>query len=134
VHRFCARRLLDRHVVRATAEYAKRRTALLAALARRMPEGVSWTEPAGGFSLLLTLPETVETRTLLDRAIERGVAFTPGEVFVADGTGERTLRLSFSSVPAARIDEGVRRLAEAVRAETKRGRHRRAERPAMPLV
>jgi GntR family transcriptional regulator/MocR family aminotransferase len=134
VHRFCARRLLDRHVVRATAEYAKRRAALLAALARRMPEGVTWTEPAGGFSLLLTLPEAADARTLLERAVERGVAFTPGEAFVADGTGERTLRLSFSSVPAARIDEGVRRLAEAIRAETKRGRQRRVERPAMPLV
>jgi len=42
------------------------------------------------------------------------VGFTPGARFFLDGSGERTARLSFSSVPVRRIDDGVRRLAEAV--------------------
>ncbi|HET7341633.1 MAG TPA: PLP-dependent aminotransferase family protein, partial [Methylomirabilota bacterium] len=45
VHRFCERRLLERHASRLTAEYAQRRTLLLTALRRRMPDGVTWTEP-----------------------------------------------------------------------------------------
>jgi DNA-binding transcriptional MocR family regulator len=32
-----------------------------------------------------------------------------------DGGGERMLRLSFSALPLAQIDEGIRRLAEIVR-------------------
>jgi GntR family transcriptional regulator/MocR family aminotransferase len=120
VHRFCEGRFLDRHVGRLTTEYGRRRAALLAALRRRMPDGVRWTEPGGGFSLLLTLPPDLDAATLLPRAHERGVAFTPGSAFFVDGSGGETLRLSFSSVPVSRIDEGVRRLAEAIRAQQKR--------------
>src|SRR6266566_6633881 len=57
VYHFCRQRLLDRHQARVLREYARRRGALLAALGRRMPDGVRWTETQGGFSLLLELPE-----------------------------------------------------------------------------
>jgi DNA-binding transcriptional MocR family regulator len=133
VHRFCERRLLDRHITRVTAEYTRRRTILLASLRRRMPEGVTWTEPQGGFSLLLTLPAGLEAVALLPAAVERGVAFTPGPAFFLDG-GERTLRLAFSSVAAARIDEGVRRLAEVIKTAQRQPRLRRPEREMVPVV
>jgi DNA-binding transcriptional MocR family regulator len=134
VHRFCERRLLDRHATRVAAEYARRRTLLLAALRRRMPEGVTWTEPHGGFSLLLTLPAGLDAAALLPEAIDRGVAFTPGPAFFVDGAGHRTLRLAFSAVPAARIDEGVRRLAEAIKTARRQPRPRRSERELVPVV
>ena len=134
VHRFCERRLLDRHVARIAAEYRRRRDALLAALKRRMPEDVVWTQPEGGFSLLVTLPDGLDAGALLPRAIERGVAYTPGAAFWVDGGGEATLRLSFSSVPGAKIDEGVRRLGDVVRAARKRPRAHAVERVAAPLV
>jgi 2-aminoadipate transaminase len=134
VHRFCERRLLERHVTRVTVEYARRRSLLLAALRRRMPEGVTWTEPRGGFSLLLTLPPGLTATTLLPVAIERGVAFTPGPAFFLDGGGERTLRLAFSSVAAMRIDEGVRRLAEAIKTTRRQPPPRRHERDMVSVV
>jgi 2-aminoadipate transaminase len=134
VHRFCERRLLDRHVTRVTAEYARRRTLLLGALRRRMPEGVSWTEPQGGFSLLLTLPAGLTAAALLPAALERGVSFTPGPAFFLDGGGERTLRLAFSSVAAGRIDEGVRRLAETIKAARRHPRPPRTEYQLAPVV
>ena len=135
VHRFCERRLLDRHVARARREYARRRGLLLAALRRRMPAETEWTEPTGGFSLLVTLPPGLDAGTLLPRAVERGVAFTPGAPFFVDGGGERTLRLSFSSVAAGRIDEGVRRLAETIRMARARVRGRaQPERLGVPVV
>ena len=134
VHRFCERRLLERHTTRVTAEYARRRTLLLTALRRRMPDGVTWTEPHGGFSLLLTLPIGLTATALLPTAVERGVAFTPGPAFFIDGGGERTLRLAFSSVAAARIDEGVRRLAEAIKAARRQPRPRRTEHEMVPVV
>ena len=87
------------------------------------------------FSLLVELPEGMETAALLPRAVERGVAFTPGNAFFADGGGERALRLSFSAVPFSQIEEGVRRLADSVR---ELGRHpersARVRGPAVPLV
>jgi DNA-binding transcriptional MocR family regulator len=135
VHRFCERRLLERHTTRVVREYARRRGLLLTALRRRMPEGVSWTEPDGGFSLLVTLPTSLDAVALLPRALERGVAFTPGAVFFVDAGGERTLRLSFGAVRADRIDEGIKRLGEVIREAMKRPAppplHERA---ALPLV
>ncbi|HET7341024.1 MAG TPA: PLP-dependent aminotransferase family protein, partial [Methylomirabilota bacterium] len=134
VHRFCERRLLERHASRLTAEYARRRTLLLTALRRRMPDGVTWTEPQGGFSLLLTLPAGLTATTLLPAALARGVAFTPGPAFFLDGGGERTLRLAFASVAAGRIDEGVRRLAETIKAARRQPRPRRIEHEMVPVV
>ncbi|MEX2146449.1 MAG: PLP-dependent aminotransferase family protein [Candidatus Rokuibacteriota bacterium] len=133
VHRFCERKLLDRHLTRVAAEYGRRRALLLGALRRRMPEGVEWTEPQGGFSLLVTLPAGYDAAALLPKAIERGVAFTPGAAFFLEGAGERTLRLSFSSVPAARIDDGIRRLADLIKAARRRP-ERPAARASVPLV
>jgi DNA-binding transcriptional MocR family regulator len=135
VYHFCRQRLLDRHQARALREYARRRNALLAALGRRMPEGVSWTETQGGFSLLLELPEGLDASTLLPRALERGVAFTPGNAFFSDGGGEWLLRLSFSAVPFGQIEEGVRRLADSIREAQRRPERGARERgPAVPLV
>lgn len=134
VHRFCEQRLLERHLTRATAEYARRRTLLLAALRRRMPDGVTWSEPHGGFSLMLTLPAGMDAAAVLPAALERGVAFTPGAAFFLDGSGEGTLRLAFSSVAAGRIDEGVRRLAEVIKTARRQPRLRRREREMVPVV
>ena len=134
VHRFCERKLLDRHIARVAAEYGRRCALLLGALRRRMPAETRWTEPAGGFSLLVTLPAGLDATALLPEALERGVAFTPGAPFFPDGGGERTVRLSFSSVPAARIDEGVRRLAETIKAARSRSRGRARESQATGLV
>ena len=59
----------------------------------------------------------------------------PGAAFFVDGAGQGSLRLSFSSVPASRIDEGVRRLAETIRAAQRRpGRPTAPEPLAVPLV
>ena len=134
VHRFCERRLLERHATRVAREYARRRTPLLDALGHRLGDDVTWTVPQGGFSLLLTLPAGMSANALLPRALQRGVAFTPGTAFFLDEAGERTLRLSFSSVPSARIDEGVRRLAEAIKDVRRQPRVRNAERATVPLV
>ena len=65
------------------------------------------------------MPEGLDAAALLPRAIERGVAFTPGAAFYSEGGGERSLRLSFSAVPFGQIEEGVRRLADTIR-ETRR--------------
>jgi 2-aminoadipate transaminase len=62
------------------------------------------------------------------------VAFTPGRPFFVEGGGERTLRLSFSSVAARRIDEGVKRLADTVKAALKRPRAASADRAPVPVV
>jgi 2-aminoadipate transaminase len=135
VHRFCERHLLERHQTRVLEEYTRRRAALLEALGRLMPPGVTWTVPRGGFFLLLTLPGGLDASVLLPRALARGVSFVPGNVFFVDGGGEGALRLSFSAVPPGDIEEGIRRLADAIRElERQPGQAAPARHSAVPLV
>ena len=96
--------------------YRARRDAMLAALHRHMPPGVTWTEPEGGFFIWMTLPAHVDTTRLLATAVaEAKVAFVPGTAFHADRSGRHTLRLSFSLTDPAAIDSGIARLAVEVR-------------------
>ncbi len=80
-----------------------------------MPAGVTWSEPGGGFFAWVTLPEGITASELLPIAAGHGVGFLPGRFFYPEATGEdRSLRLSFSSLPEARIEEGVGRLGAAI--------------------
>ncbi len=106
----------DAQIEAARELYRGRRDALLAALAREMPEGVSWTKPEGGLFVWMTLPGHIDAAALLARAIaEERVAFVPGAAFFATDIQRNTLRLNFSSPNEAQIVEGVRRLAALIR-------------------
>lgn len=105
------------HQDRLRTTYRKRRDAMLDALARFMPDGVHWTSPEGGMFIWVTLPTRVNAATCLKRAIpEKRVAFVPGSAFYANGDGQNTLRLSFSLQSPDRIEEGIHRLADLIRA------------------
>lgn len=99
--------------------YRERRNALLDALATDLPE-LSWTKPAGGFYVWLTLPEHVDASAMLPRAVDKLVAYTPGSAFYADGNGRNNIRLSFSYPTPEFIREGVRRLASVISDEAAR--------------
>lgn len=91
--------------------YRGRRDAMLEALQTHLPEGCSWNVPDGGFYVWLTVPEGVDTKAMLPRAINARVAYASGTGFYADGLGSRRLRLSYCYPTEERITEGVRRLA-----------------------
>jgi DNA-binding transcriptional MocR family regulator len=96
--------------------YRERRDAMVAALDRYMPEGVSFTRPEGGMFVWVTLPEGIDGAALLKRCIEVGrVAFVPGAAFFADRSCRNTMRMSFSLIPPAKIEEGIKRLASVLK-------------------
>lgn len=102
-------------VVAARAHYRRRRDAMLAALERHMPKGVTWTRPGGGLFVWVRLPEGHDAARLLDRAVEEaGVAFVPGAAFFFDGRGRNTMRLSYSLPSEAEIEDGIARLAQLI--------------------
>ncbi|GAA0916815.1 PLP-dependent aminotransferase family protein [Nonomuraea longicatena] len=94
--------------------YRERRDSLLDALEVLMPPGVSWTRPAGGFFVWATLPEGLDSKAILPRAVAERVAFVPGTGFFSDGSGARQMRLSYCYPQPDRIREGVRRLAGVI--------------------
>ena len=97
--------------------YRARRDAMLQGLAENMPEGATWTHPAGGFFVWVTLPERLDSQAMLPRAVSARVAYVPGTAFYADGLGSRNMRLSFCFPTPERIIEGTRRLGEVLRDE-----------------
>ena len=107
----------DGHVARVRALYRARRDAMLAALARHMPPGVTWTRPEGGMFVWVTLPEGMDGAALLERSLAQDkVAFVPGAAFFPDGSGRNTIRLNFSSPTEAMIEEGLSRLGRLIAA------------------
>jgi GntR family transcriptional regulator/MocR family aminotransferase len=119
------------------SRYRIRRDAMLEALTEGMPEGVSWTKPQGGLSLMVDLPPDMDAADLLVRAVEEGVVFAPGQLFAPGGGGVNRLRLTFGNVDEEEIREGIERLTRAVQAELKGSRHggvRGGRVPAPPPV
>jgi 2-aminoadipate transaminase len=114
VAEYCTRFGLDSHVERLRGSYRERRDAMLVALRRTMPASVSWTQPAGGMFLWLTLRAGRETGELLRTAVAAGVSFVPGTAFHADGGGANCMRLNFTSSSLEEIAQGVGILARLI--------------------
>lgn len=113
-----ASQVFGAQVERIRETYSARRDRMLAALEKSMPKGVEWSRPEGGMFVWMTLPKGMDGADLLARAIrDYRIAFVPGRAFHADGSGENTLRLSFSCASFEMIDEGMARLGELVRGE-----------------
>jgi uroporphyrinogen-III decarboxylase len=111
--------LLDT-VARTTTDYLNAQIDA-GALTRHMPEGVRWNEPSGGMFLWVELPAGMDATAVLARAIEQNVAFVPGAPFFAADPVIESLRLAFVTVPPARIEEGVKRLADVIRTQMGQG-------------
>ncbi|WP_246783788.1 aminotransferase-like domain-containing protein [Cellulomonas persica] len=96
--------------------YRERRDAMIGALSEHLPEA-TWTVPDGGFYTWVRLPEGLDARDMLPRAVTARVAYVPGTAFYYDGSGSDHMRLSFCYPTPERIREGVRRLAGVVTGE-----------------
>ncbi|TDW30204.1 PLP-dependent aminotransferase family protein [Cryobacterium psychrophilum] len=96
--------------------YHERKNVMLAALQEYLPE-LTWTNPNGGFYVWVTLPERLDSKAMLPRAVKELVAYTPGTAFFADGAGRQNMRLSFCYPTPENIRVGIRRLATVIRGE-----------------
>lgn len=119
VNEVARRGLLSRQLPRLRAHYREKRDAMSAALTRELGNQVAWAEPRGGFFLWVQLPGALDADQLLERAVRHGVVYVSGDAFFADDEretppGRGMMRLAFSAASAARIDEGVGRLAAAI--------------------
>ena len=83
------------------------------------PSEVTWTQPDGGLFLWVVLPEEMQSKNLLKKALEKKVAFVPGQTFSTDGKIDNTMRLNFSNASDENIEEGIKRLSEVIKDELK---------------
>jgi 2-aminoadipate transaminase len=106
----------DDHLVRVNAALAARARAMVSSVRQRLGDQVDITDPKGGHHVWLTFARPIDERMLIAEALRHGVSFTPGGATTVEGAGLYGLRLSFPLFDEEHIDEGVRRLAVALRA------------------
>jgi 2-aminoadipate transaminase len=109
---------IDEQLAQSRILYRRKCERMLAALERFMPPDAHWTRPQGGFFSWLSLPDGGDASDLAKRAIEQKVGIVPGSLFFPDGRGGDNVRLSFSLVDEALIDDGIERLASLVAARS----------------
>ena len=115
VAEYCRKGYLDSHLPVIIDNYRVKRDAMEKSFRKHLaPLGVTWVKPEGGFFYWLTFP-SVNTNDLFKRAIDKKVAFVPGDPFCPmPGAGIHNARLCYTFPSPEIIEEGVRRLAEAV--------------------
>ncbi len=108
---------MDRQIAASRVLYERRARLTTDALAAHMPDGATWTTPAGGFYVWLTCPQGVDTVALSAAARAEKVAYVPGRPFYLQdaGAGANQIRLAYSRVADDLIDEGIRRIADVVK-------------------
>jgi 2-aminoadipate transaminase len=121
---------LDEHVRHIRRVYRERRDVMLAAMERYFPPEVHWTIPAGGLFLWITLPESLNTTLLLEKAVENKVAYVPGSAFDPAGDSLNTARLNFSNARPENIELGIKRLGQVFETAIQQG----LAREASPIV
>ncbi|CAN5404538.1 PLP-dependent aminotransferase family protein [soil metagenome] len=112
VWQLCTSGALEKNIEFVNGALRDRRDALVEALGVHIPEA-KFIAPQGGYFLWLDLDEGTDAVAVLAAAKEEGAPFVAGPDFLLEG-GQNSLRLSFASVPAERVDEGVQRIAGAL--------------------
>jgi 2-aminoadipate transaminase len=124
VYAYGKRGLIEPQIAASITLYRDKRDRTLSALSSLFPPGTEWTRPSGGFYLWVTLPEGVNTTSMLEWAIaQEKVAYVAGAPFYANGQGHNQFRLCYSFINTEKIEEGIRRLARVVEHHIERRYH-----------
>ncbi len=109
---FIARGELDRHIRRMRLCYQQRQEALLAALARWLPQAQADGAAAGLYELV-RLPEQVEEAKLIVASAAHGVGMEGLSLHRFTHGGSPGIVLGYGNLSEPAIDQGVRLLAQA---------------------
>ena len=115
VHRYLTGYDVEAHLEVIRKMYRKQRDCMVSMIQKYFPSNVKYTKPEGGMFLWVTLPEGMSSMELFEVAIDENVAFVPGEAFYVDNPELNTLRLNFSNSDENKIEEGIKRLGNAIK-------------------
>jgi 2-aminoadipate transaminase len=106
---------LDEHIEKIKEVYRRRRDLMIKTMQEHFPQEVKFTIPSGGLFTWAELPEHVDTKELMKKAVEMNVAFVPGGSFYPNGGHENTMRLNYSNMPEDKIVDGIIRLGKVIK-------------------
>ena len=111
---------INEHIARIVEVYKKRRNLAIECIERFFPKNIRFTRPEGGLFTWIELPEAISARTVLDKCLEKRVAFVPGGSFFPNENRENTFRINYSNMPEDKIERGLKIIAEVVKEEMRR--------------
>ena len=82
---------------------------------KEFPKEIKFTRPQGGLFMWVELPQEINARDILEKCLERKVAFVPGGSFFPNGGHENTFRINFSNMPNDRIVKGIKYIGEVLK-------------------
>lgn len=105
---------LDKHIEKIKALYKSQANSMVEAMKKYFPSDIKFTIPKGGMFSWVTLKEGKSALELFNKAIEKNVAFVPGDPFYVNKTNVNTLRLNYTNADSETIEEGIKRLASSI--------------------
>lgn len=105
----------EAHIARIKNLYKTQAQAMMAAMEKYFPSTVKYTRPHGGMFLWVTLPEGVSAMELFPKALEKKVAFVPGDPFYINTRNANTMRLNYTNADCETIEEGIHRLGDLLK-------------------
>lgn len=115
IARYLQRYDIDRHIGKIVEVYKKRRDVAVRSIERYFPGNIKFTRPEGGLFTWIELPEGISAREILNKCLERKIAFVPGGSFFPNENKENTFRINYSNMPEDRIEKGLEILGEVVK-------------------
>jgi len=101
---------IDKHIEKIRETYRFRRDITVDTMSKVFPANTTFTKPEGGLFSWVELPPNINARDVLEKCLERNVAFVPGGSFFPNGGNENTFRINFSNMPEDRIVDGLTRI------------------------
>nr|WP_312290206.1 PLP-dependent aminotransferase family protein [Clostridium chromiireducens] len=106
---------IDKHIEKIREVYRERCDLAFNTMEREFPKEVKFKKPQGGLFMWIELPNKINARDVLEKCLERNVAFVPGGSFFPNGGHENTFRINFSNMPNERIVEGIKCIGEVLK-------------------
>ncbi len=105
---------LDKHISKIKKLYKSQAQAMVNAMEKYFPKEIKFTRPKGGMFSWVTLQQGKSAIKLFEKAIKKNVAFVPGDPFYVGINNVNTLRLNYTNADSQTIEEGIKRLSEAL--------------------
>lgn len=106
---------IDKHIEKIVDVYKARRDIAIECIKRYFPDNIKFTHPEGGLFTWIELPEGISAHLILEKCLERKIAFVPGGSFFPNENKENTFRINFSNMPEERIEKGLMIIGEVIK-------------------
>ncbi|MDR2914737.1 MAG: PLP-dependent aminotransferase family protein [Tannerella sp.] len=106
---------IDKHIGKIVEVYKRRRDIAIECMECYFPDNIKFTRPEGGLFTWIELPEEISAREVLEKCLEKKIAFVPGGSFFPNKNKENTFRINYSNMPEEKIEKGLRTIGEVVK-------------------